>query len=284
MAPSCPLTVVICTRDRPEALRDVVSDALAQAPVDAQVVVVDQSDETAATAAWVHGLRDPRVIYEVDAARGLPAARNKALVRATGRVVLFLDDDARLHPGCLDAHLAAFDDPAVGAVVGRVVERVVRPNAAPGVCRIDLGGRARCNLDGDLATDVESLKGVNMSVRRLALTGVGGFDLAFEGTAFLEEADLAARLRAAGWRLRFVPEAAVDHLSLPSGGCRVDSALASEVSRFRNTGRWVARNRPWSAGGVLLTFGAIAAKRAIEWRAPQEAPRLMAALLRGLSG
>ncbi|MEZ4237535.1 MAG: hypothetical protein R3F59_15590 [Myxococcota bacterium] len=43
--------------------------------------------------------------------------------------MLFLDDDARLHPGCLDAHRAAFVDPTVGGVVGQIVERVLRPNA-----------------------------------------------------------------------------------------------------------------------------------------------------------
>jgi GT2 family glycosyltransferase len=282
MPASCPVTVAICTRDRPDALRDVVADVLAQAPGDAQVLVVDQSEDPTATDAWFAGQRDPRLRRDVHAARGLPDARNHALALAVGRVVLFLDDDARLRPGCVSAHVAAYQDPGVGAVAGRIVERVVRPNATPGTCRIDAGGRARCNLDGGAARDVESLKGANMSFRRLALTGLGGFDPGYGGTALLEEADVAARLRAAGWRLRYAPDAAVDHLSLPSGGCRAPSVQDAEVARFQNTGRWVARHRPWGVVPVVATYAAVAVKRAAEWGDPGAASRLMAALAQGL--
>ncbi len=284
MLASCSVTVAICTRDRPDALRDVVGDALDQAPGDAQVLVIDQSDAPAASDAWFAALGDARVRREVHGARGLPAARNRALALASGRVVVFLDDDARLHPGCLAGHLRAYDDPGVGAAVGRIVERVVRPNAPVGTCRIDPGGRARCNLDGGVASDVESLKGANMSFRRLALTGLGGFDPGYGGTAFLEEADVAARLAAAGWRLRFAPDAAIDHLSLPSGGCRATRPLDAERARFHNTGRWVARHRPWSAGVVMATFTAIAAKRAAEWGDPTAVTTLLGALADGLRG
>ncbi len=261
-----------------------MGDVLTEAPDDAQVLVIDQSGAPEASDAWFAALGDPRVLREVHGARGLPAARNRVLELAVGRVVVFLDDDARLQDGCLAAHLRAFDDPSVGAVVGRIVERVVQPNARPGTCRIDAGGRARCNLDGGVASDVESLKGANMSFRRLALTAVGGFDPGYGGTAFLEEADVAARLRRDGWRLRHEPDAAIEHLSLPSGGCRATAPLDAERARFHNTGRWVARHRPWSAGVVAATFTAIAAKRAAEWGDPTAVTTLLGALAEGLRG
>lgn len=284
MMPSCSCTVALCTRDRPEAVRHVLADVLAQAPVDAVVWVIDQSapEVAAGTARWVASLGDARVRVHVPAGDGLPASRNAAIGLAQGRVLIFFDDDARLHPGCIAAHLAAYEDAGVGAVVGRVAERVVVSNAPAGTCDIGLGGRARTNLEGGEAGDVLSLKGANMSFRRLALAGVGGFDPGYGGTAFLEEADLAATLRAAGWRIRFVPSAAVDHLSLPSGGCRAPDVQAAEQARFYNTGRWVARHRPWSVGLVAATFAAIAGKRAVEWADPSAGARLMRALAAGL--
>lgn len=284
MTASCTCTVAICTRDRSDALRCVLGDVLAQAPADARVVVVDQSgpDGMSANAAWIASCADPRIQLIALDHGGLPAARNAAIAAAAGRVLIFFDDDARLHPGCVDAHLRVYEDRTVGAVVGRIVERVVAPNAPPGTCRIDAGGRARCNLDGGVAGEVGSLKGANMSFRRLALAGVGGFDEGFSGTAFLEEADVAAGLREAGWRLWHEPRAGIDHLSLPTGGCRASDPMQAEAARFFNTGRWVAKHRPWSRAAVWVTFALIAARRSNEWGEPRAATELLRALSNGL--
>lgn len=280
-----PIAVVVCTYEREAALADALADVRTElaggALASAEVVVVDQGADPAAVRAVVtaHGPEGARVVWTEP---GLPRARNVGLAETTAPVVVFFDDDVRLHPGAIAAHLAAYRDPRVGGVVGRIDERVVRPNARRVTNRVDRVGRIRTRLDGAVGQPIETLKGCNLSVRRSALARVGGFDPGFAGTSFLEDADLSERLRADGWALWFEPAARVIHLSAPSGGVRQRDPLGAERWRFHNTGRFVRKHRgPAAALATALAFGAIACRRAWERRDPTVAPRLVAALARG---
>jgi GT2 family glycosyltransferase len=128
------------------------------------------------------------------------------------------------------------------------------------------------------------LKGANMSYRRAACRDVGGFDRRYIGTALLEDSDYSTRVAAAGWRLRYEPDAELVHLSSPSGGVRVEDALRSEHWRFRSTAYFMRKHRPASHfPWFLATFGAIAASRAARWRSPAAAAKLAAAIREGVA-
>lgn len=266
------VAVILCTRNRPERLRDVLVDVRAQGVAD-EVVVVDQSDVVCA----IEG-----VTHVVDPGRGLPRARNLGIASTTADILVFLDDDTRVLDGCLEAHRRAYDAPEIGGVAGRIVERTLQPNARRVTNRVDWAGRVRTNLESGPRGPIETAKGAHMSFRRTALCAVGGFDEGYAGTAFLEDADLSRRVTVAGWRLVFEPAAAVVHLSEDSGGVRVGDALLTEWWRFHNTGRYVRRHRPlWALGPTCTVFAAIAAKRAVGWRRPRAGARLVGALVRG---
>lgn len=244
---------------------------------------MDQSKE-ADSAILVRGiaeLDEPRVQY-IHQAPGLADARNTGITRTCAPLILFLDDDVELLPGCLEGHVAAFRDPRIGGVVGRVEEQRLQPNAAFRTNRVGLGGRVQVNLQMHESGTIETLKGCNMSFRRQALQQAGRFDPGFAGTAFLEDADMSTRVRGAGWSLWFSAQAAVVHHSEPHGGVRPETRMAQEWWRFHNTGRFVRRHRsaltwPW----VGATFAGVAAKRAAEWRSVRAAPRLLRAMLKG---
>lgn len=96
---------------------------------------------------------------------GPSRARNVATTRATGHLLLFLDDDAIPEPGWVRAHQAAHDNPIIKGVRGRVV-----PDRSPFLTRLaraydlgDLPRRAVLNTEG------------NASINREALLAVGGF-------------------------------------------------------------------------------------------------------------
>lgn len=270
--------VIVPTLDRADAVRRVVLDVLRQAPLDAEIVVVDQSspEERARLRRWVEERADPRLsLLERDEA-GLSAARNAGIAATTAPVVVFFDDDVTLDAGCVAFHVAAYTDPTVGGVVGRIREERLRSNAPSPTCRIGGDGRVHVGLDGDTPGEVDTVKGANMSFRRAALDDAGPFDTAYRGTSLLEDADLSTRVARAGWRLVYVPEAAVTHAHHPTGGVRVASEAETERWRFRNTGRFLARHRPAAAAlPALATFGAIAVARAVRWRDPVAAPRLV---------
>jgi GT2 family glycosyltransferase len=208
---------------------------------------------------------------------GLPAARNRGLRAAADggeEVCLFLDDDVVALPGCVDAHARAYAARGdLGGAVGRIRERVAQPNAAPVQNRRDLAGRVRTHLDAWWHGDVATLKGAQMSFRTSALLAVGGFDEAIGGTAFLEDAEASLRVREAGWRLQFLPDAVVVHHSAPTGGCRVADP---EGWRFHNTAYVLGRHRPWSGPWSAAVFACVAARRAMEAGDPRRAGQLLA--------
>jgi len=272
------LAVIVPTFGRPAWVRRVLAEVLAQAPAATEVVVVDQSvpEDRADLRRWAADRPDARLTVLERDEPGLPAARNTGLVATTAPIVLFLDDDVTLDPGCVAAHLSAYGDPTVGGVVGRIREERLRSTAPSPTCRIGRDGRVHVGLDGDAPGEVDTLKGANMSFRRAALDDAGPFDESYRGTSLLEDADLSTRVRLAGWRLVYVPEAAVTHHHHPIGGARVDGAMETERWRFRNTGVFVARHRSAAAAvPALATFGAIALARAVRWRDPIAAPRLV---------
>ncbi|MEN3281296.1 MAG: hypothetical protein V7607_2436, partial [Solirubrobacteraceae bacterium] len=124
------------------------------------------------------------------AGRGPAAARNIGWRAATARWVAFLDDDV-LPPADwgqrLTADLAAAG-PRLAASQGRV--RVPLPRE-----------RRPTDWERNVATlhDARWIT-ADLAVRRAALADVGGFDERFP-RAYREDADLALRLRAAGWDL-----------------------------------------------------------------------------------
>ena len=267
------LSIVLPTLNRGKLLHDVVVQVLAQRFRDFEVLVVDQSDPPgrAANERFVAGLGDARVRYLHLPVKGLPNARNEALARVQGEIVLFLDDDViLLADDFLDVHVGAYTAfPEVGGVTGRIVERSVRPNARDTAAHISPGGRTMTNLWGTERRFIESLKGANMSYRMEAVRRVGGFDRRYTGTALLEDTDYGYRVAAAGWKLLYEPRAELVHLSAPSGGVRVEDALRAECARFRSTAYFVRKHR--GVAGLprfAATFGAIAVSRALRWRDP----------------
>ena len=198
--------------------------------------------------------------------------------------MLFFDDDVVLSPGCIEAHLRAYTEADRGGVVGRIKEQRLRVNSRRRANRVGVSGRVHVNLDVEDSGPIQTLKGCNMSFRRAALEAAGPFDPHYAGTAFLEDADMSVRVAAAGWSLWYEARAQVLHRSDPVGGVRPANRAEQEWWRFHNTGRFVRRHRRMpSLMLVVPSFGAIALRRALEWRSIRAPARLLGALWDGWS-
>lgn len=105
------VTVVIPTRNRVGFLSEAVESIRRQSLSTWQVVVVDDASDDGSAAQAQHLVGDdPRMrllALEQHVERG--RARNLGLAAATGRFVLFLDDDDRLLPRALEQLVAALD-------------------------------------------------------------------------------------------------------------------------------------------------------------------------------
>jgi glucosyl-dolichyl phosphate glucuronosyltransferase len=217
--------VVVCTRNRVEALSECLGSLANQevSPARFEVVVVDNgsTDRTATfLQRWVAG--DPtrrRILTEERT--GLSRARNRGVEEARHEVVLFIDDDALAHTGWVGAHLARYgEDDDVGAVGGPVVlswpsgrPAWVGPELEHWFSALDLGPEARA------FPPPHGPYGANMSVRRLDVIAVGGFAIELgrreRSLVSGEEHDLFTRLWARGALIEYEPAAVVTHQVLP---------------------------------------------------------------------
>ena len=89
-----PITVVVCTRERPDDLARCLAGLLAQAYPRMRILVVDNAPRTSATADLVRALGPAAPVRYLCAPRpGLSHARNAAVRAARGEILAFTDDD-----------------------------------------------------------------------------------------------------------------------------------------------------------------------------------------------
>ena len=203
------LTIGVVTRNRPASLGEclrslaVIGDALAE------VIVVDDTSETAIDSAFV-GLPPSvaaklRVIKQT-ANEGYIVARNTTMREASTDYVMLMDDDAALVEGgsihdalrLLDAH------PRVGAIACAMAERDGSP--WPAVTQA-----APVNYTCYVPTYI----GFAHLLRRQLFVELGGYRDSFH--FYGEEKDYCLRLIDAGFDVVYMPSARVVHAPDPSG-------------------------------------------------------------------
>ena len=211
---------MIPTYRRETRLCQTLADVLALAGPDAEVIVVDQSERhTADTEAYLASVSD-RVVHLRHAPPSVVAAANRGVAAAHGELVLFLDDDLRLHDRALIAeHLDNYGDATIGGVAGRVLdaERPLEGDFDPRSAD-PVWGFFHSGWTHGTRCEVTSAPGANVSFRRSVLQAVGGVDERFAGNAFRWENDLCLRVRAAGYRVIYDPRPTVHHFYGTPGG------------------------------------------------------------------
>jgi GT2 family glycosyltransferase len=179
------------------------------------VVVDDGSTADLAPVVAAAGTAAVPMRLERQAPAGLNAARDRGVAVTAGEVIAFLDDDVLVAPGWARALLDAAATTGCAGVAGRItllpevdVPRWVTPRRRRYLSELDLGHTA---LDLHDETPV----GANCAVTRAAHARAGGFrpGLDRSGAALISNGDVEffRRVRAAGGRLVYAPEAAVEH-------------------------------------------------------------------------
>jgi GT2 family glycosyltransferase len=237
-------SVLIATLGRPDVLGRALASIADGASAPVEVIVVDgDAARGAESAARTAATSAPCPVRYVPCSPGLTHQRNVALAEASGDVVLFIDDDARLAPDALTRLLAAYDDPAVVGATGKVVEpasnkrggktsrwrRLLPGGGTDGT--FTRFGYPRRLVDEDVERDVEFMAGCFMSARTSAARKVG-FDEKLPGYALAEDEDFSYRLSQLG-RIRYLPDALVLHDNAGFGG-RDTRAFGRQVVRNRS--------------------------------------------------
>lgn len=243
------ISVIIPTYRREQILRDTLENVLQQDYPNYEVIVVDQTQHhEPEVQAYLDELATQQKIqlFKVTWA-SLPGARNYAIRRALGEILLFIDDDVVLPPGFLAAHAHNYENrPEIGAVAGRVFDRMKLADAKPDLVIEDLPPAA---MDPGIAwyhidlvhtikpQRVLTARGCNMSFRRELFATYGlRFDERFRGSAVREESDFCLRIRQTGYQIWYDPAAHLDHLGEETGGCHDIStrSLQYQITFYHN--------------------------------------------------
>ncbi len=243
------ISVVIPTYNREQTLRETLAGLMRQDYQNFEVLVIDQTHtHESETQVYLEQLANAGKIrwFRVDWAN-LPGARNYAVRRAVGDIILFIDDDVQLPNGFLAAHAGNYlEKPDVGCVAGRVFDRMKLGDSGGDLTIDYLPPEA---MDAGIAwyfidlvhtvkpQQVLSARGCNMSFRREVFTEHGlSFDERFAGSAVREESDFCLKLRSTGMKIWYDPNACLVHLGEESGGCHDVStrSIAYQVTFYHN--------------------------------------------------
>jgi GT2 family glycosyltransferase/SAM-dependent methyltransferase len=215
------VTLVICTRNRPEALERCLRSIAEAAEAPDEVLVVDNAPHLTATREVVS--RFPSYRHLPEPRPGLSAARNAAVRAATGDVVAFVDDDVVVHRSWLAPLRRAFAVADVMAVTGLVLPAELEtPAQVAFEVHGGLGlGFEQARYDRDflrrtLAYGMPVWKigaGANMAIRRAAFELVGDFDerLGAGAAGCSEDSEFWYRLIAECWACTYEPDSVVFH-------------------------------------------------------------------------
>lgn len=193
-----------------------------------EVIVVDNasSDQTSDLLARLDGAT---VIRNAENLHFLRAV-NQAAEVARGRVILLLNNDARLGHGAVGAALLTLDEtPGAGAVGARIdlLDGTLQEAGSiiwnDGACLGYGRGGDPMAAEFQFRREVDYASGAFLMVRRDVFEQLGRLDPAF-APAYYEETDLAMRLRAAGWATIYEPQAVISHVEFASSG--TESAFA----------------------------------------------------------
>ncbi len=253
-----------------------------------EIIVVDDASRDGTRARLASDYPGVRVVA-LPTNRGLAAACNAGAAAARGEALVMLNNDTEVEPGWLAALLEPLAaDPTVGAVAAKMLlfDRRDVLHSAGDLYGRDGIPRNRGVWERDVGQYDASVRvfggcGGAVAYRRTAWEEAGGFDEQL--FMYLEDVDLAWRLRLLGWEARFAPQARVYHRLSASGG----GTLASFYTG-RNTLWVLARDVPgpllrryWPA--IIRAQLHIAREALRAWRGAAARARLRGQLA-GLAG
>jgi len=191
-------------------------------------------------------LADRTMADEAGSNLGFAAASNRGIAAAETEFVALLNPDAFPEPGWLEALVRAARSHPECAAFGSRQMRAGHPGILDGIGdRWHFSGLSWREGHGQAlrSEDLEpreifSACAAAALYRRQAVLEVGGFDEDY--FCFGEDVDLGYRLRLAGQRARFVPDAVVEHV----GGGSTPGETATYFGH-RNTLWTLVKNTPW---------------------------------------
>lgn len=249
------VSVVICTRDRPQALaRCLQAINRLSVPPD-EILVVDNAPTSDATRQLVAQI--PQVRYVLEPQPGLSRARNAGIRHSTGDIIAFTDDDVEVQLNWIAQLRWGFAEPGAMVVTGLVLVSELETDSQwmfEKYWSFNRGYRRKV-FDRTFFEQTRSQgvpvpwigAGANMACRRTAFEQVGLFDerLGAGACGCSEDSEFWYRVLAAGGSCVYQPTAIVYHAhrsDLRSLNRQINAYMRGYVTSFliqaRQYGHW----------------------------------------------
>ncbi len=269
-----PIDIVVVSYNRRDLLLQCCA-AVGRLEQATRLFVVDNASDDGSAAAVRERVPAAHVI-DMGSNRGFAAAVNRGVGEGSAPLVLLLNSDASIQSAALGRLAEVLErDPEVAGAGPRIRGAGGQLELSTGRTMSvlnDIGflvaGLLHRGGNGPLTPLLErhasrpriagSLTGACLLLRRTALESVGGLDERF--FLYAEDVDLCLRLRQAGWRLRYVPEATACHLR---GGSAATAPAATALAYRRSQLAFYDKHRgsvqrTMLRGWLLARFGVAA--------------------------
>jgi N-acetylglucosaminyl-diphospho-decaprenol L-rhamnosyltransferase len=288
LRPRRSVSVVMVVYMTGEALEQSLACVLADPLVDELVVVDNGSSPTEAERLRALAERDGRVaLVRGHGNVGFATGANLGANTAKGDLLVFLNPDAFLQPGCVAALVREIQDQPVPCIVGG---RVLNPDrteqrggrrgeitpisallSMSGLAKaVPAWGRFEVHWEEDVLPEqvapAPTISGACFCMRREDFDRVGGFDEGY--FLHVEDVDLCWRVRQEGGQVLFHPKAEVVHIGGASQTSRLKVEFHKGVGLARYFRKRALANRRWRILAWVLSPLVVGAAvvRPLVWR------------------
>src|SRR5690606_19769438 len=215
------LSVVICTRNRPEAIVECVTSLMESIDLDFELIVVDNAPDDNSTELALKIF--PLLKYIKEPCKGLDIARNTGARYASRSIIAYTDDDVLVDKSWTKNLKTAFNDPLTMSVTGLVIP-VSLQTKSQYIFERDWGfnkgylpvvfDQKYFNRNVDIGVPVWDIgAGANMAFRREIFDQVGWFDerLDVGASGCSGDSEFWYRILAGGWNCNYYPQVFVYH-------------------------------------------------------------------------
>jgi N-acetylglucosaminyl-diphospho-decaprenol L-rhamnosyltransferase len=266
------ISIIVLNWNTRQLLRKCIASVYCTvSPIDIEVIVVDNNSSDGSADMVAESFPDATLIRNSKNI-GFSAGNNLAIRQASGRYILLLNPDAELLPGSVQALFDFAEAHPDAAVIGpkllntdgslqkngRMFPTFAREmlhitkiyRLAPGwFNRKYEWGRA----DFDAATEVDEVSGACMLVRRAAIDKAGMLDERF--FMYYEEVDWCLRIKKAGCKVWYLPEAQTVHHAGQGAG---QIGLAKSRAAYRSQYLYFMKHHGMLKAYTLRTFSCLA--------------------------
>jgi glycosyltransferase involved in cell wall biosynthesis len=245
-------SVIIPSYRRYLPLINTIRDLQKQYFKDFEIIIVDQNKE------WPEEhneqlkeiQKNERVTWIFLDKAEVVVARNLAVSKSQGEILIFIDDDVEIpDQDFILKHIKNYENPLINIVVGRECQpgfefsNSIKNQTTESKQNIEslspLQQALWFDRNSDYETKVCFFSTCNGSMRKSVFLEAYGFDENYQGNSYGDDSDLILRLYQLGYVGIYDPSTWLIHLRVPMGGLRMSDSK-KKVDRARTyTGFWV---------------------------------------------